>query len=212
MNLLSHESFKKITLFSFSLASRTKYSTCKYHEISSNNATIFIPFGYFPGPVAFAGAFVESLAELASASPGYLAIDAHVEILTVLAVRVARVSGRHGIVDFGTRKIKELAGTATLLLRLVRPVADAGLLGEDQAVRACNHVELALHAVIESVAVPRVFVSEVAVHAGTMRRWLRFLCANKRCVSYKRKSGVTLYVICTKSDGNIFLSHLYTAA
>lgn len=81
----------------------------------------------------------------------------------------------HRVIDFRAGEVEELAGTAALLLRLVRPVADAGLLGEDQTFRASDHVELALYAVVEGVAVPGVLVSEVAVHAGTVRRGLWLL-------------------------------------
>lgn len=74
----------------------------------------------------------------------------------------------NGIVDLRAGEVEELAGTATLLLRLVRPVADAGFLREDQTVRTSDHVELAFHAVVEGVTVPGILMGEIAVHAGTM--------------------------------------------
>lgn len=82
----------------------------------------------------------------------------------------------HAIVDLRAGEVEELARTATLLLRLVRPVANSGLLGKDQTVRTSDHVELALHAVVEGITVSGILVSEVAVHAGTVwrRLWLLY--------------------------------------
>lgn len=140
---------------------------------------ICVPFGYLPGPVAFPGAFVERLAELASASPRYFTVDAHVEILTVLGVRIARVRRGHAVVHPRTGEIEELARTAALLLRFVRPVANTGLFGKDEALRTGDHVVLALHAVVEGVTIPRVLVGEVTVHAGTVRRRLWLLCKSE---------------------------------
>lgn len=84
--------------------------------------------------------------------------------------------GSSGIVDFGAREIEQFPGTATFLLRLVRPIADAGLLREDQPIWARDHVKLSFDAVVERVAYSGVLVSEVAVHSWAMRRGLRFLC------------------------------------
>lgn len=135
-----------------------------------------VPFGYLPGPIALAGTLVERLSKLASASSRYLAVDAHVEVLAVLGVGVTRVCGCDRVVDLGAGEVEELTGTAAFLLRLVRPVADPGLFGEHQPIRAHDHVELALHAVIECVTVPGILVGEVAVHTGTVRRRLRLFC------------------------------------
>lgn len=83
--------------------------------------------------------------------------------------------------DRGTGEVEELARAAALLRGLVGPVADARLLGEDQAVRTGDHVELAFDAVVEGVAVPRVPVGEVAVHARAVGRRGWRLC-NCVCV------------------------------
>lgn len=74
----------------------------------------------------------------------------------------------HAIVYLWAGEIEELARTATLLLRFVWPVANTGLFGKDEAFRTGDHVELALHAIIEGIAVPRILMSEVTVHAGTV--------------------------------------------
>lgn len=133
--------------------------------MKSSFAIKFVPFGYFSGPIAFSGAFVERLAEFASASPRYFTIDTHVEVLAVLRVGITRMRRGHRIVDLRTGEIEEFAGTATLFLRLIRPVADTGLLGEHETIWTSDHIELALHAVIECITISGVLMSEVAVHA-----------------------------------------------
>ena len=135
-----------------------------------------LPFGDFASPVALAGALIEGLSELAAAASRRLAVDADVEVLAVLGVGVARVRRCYRLVNLGAGEVEDLLGAATLLLGLVGPGADAGLLREDESFRALDHVELALDAVVEGVAVACVFVGEVAVHARTVDGWDRCLC------------------------------------
>lgn len=52
---------------------------------------LYSPFGHIPGPVARFAAVIEHLSHLATIASGHLAIDTHVEILTILWVGVARV-------------------------------------------------------------------------------------------------------------------------
>lgn len=70
---------------------------------------IRIPFGYLPGPIAFPGALVERLAELASASPRYFTVDADIKILAVLGIGITRVRRGHAIVDLRAGEVEELA-------------------------------------------------------------------------------------------------------
>jgi len=74
----------------------------------------------------------------------------------------------HRLVNLRTSEVEEFAGTAALLLCFVRPIADAGLFGEDQTLRTSDHVKFALHAVIKGITIPGVLMSEVAVHARTV--------------------------------------------
>ncbi|KYN18320.1 hypothetical protein ALC57_09427 [Trachymyrmex cornetzi] len=129
----------------------------------SRFAAQFVPFGYFSSPVALSTAFVERLAEFASASPRYLTVDAHVEVLAIFSVRITRMRRGHRLVDLRTSEVEEFAGTAALLLCFIRPVANAGLFGEDQTIRTSDHVKLALHAVVKGITIPGVLMSEVAV-------------------------------------------------
>lgn len=62
------------------------------------------------------------------------------------------------------------SGTTALLLGLIRPGADASLVVVHQTIRAGDHVELAVHAVVELAALLRVFVGEVTVLARAMQR------------------------------------------
>lgn len=138
----------------------------------------FVPvfaFGYLPRPVAFSSPLVERLPQLAPAPPRYLTVHAHVKILAILGVRVSRVGRCDRLVHSRASEVEQLPGTATLLLRLVRPIAYTRLLGEHQTLRARDHVELPLHAVIERVAYSCVLVGEVTVHPWTMGGRLRFL-------------------------------------
>ncbi|KYN03182.1 hypothetical protein ALC62_06049, partial [Cyphomyrmex costatus] len=114
-------------------------------------------------PIAFSSAFVERLTEFASASPRYITVDAHVEVLTIFSIGITGMRRSHRLIDLRTGEVEEFAGTAALFLCLIRPVADAGFLGEDQALRTSNHVKLALHAVVEGITIPGVLMSEVAV-------------------------------------------------
>ena len=131
-------------------------------------AAQFVPFGYFSGPVALSTAFVERLAELASTSPRYLTVDAYIEVLAIFSVRITRMRRCHRLVDLRTSEVEEFAGTAALLLCFVRPVTDAGLFGEDQTLRASNHVKLALHAIVKGITIPGILMSEITVHARTV--------------------------------------------
>lgn len=81
----------------------------------------------------------------------------------------------NAIVDLRAGEVEELARTTTLFLRLVRPIANTGLLGKDETLRTSDHVKLALHAVVEGVAISGVLVGEVAVHARAVWRWLWLL-------------------------------------
>lgn len=83
---------------------------------------------------------------------------------------------RSGIVDVRTGEVEQLPGTAALFLRLVGPVADAGLLREDQSIWARDHIELSFDAVIERATYPGILVGEVPVNSWAMQRRLRFLC------------------------------------
>lgn len=149
----------------------------------SSFAIQFVPFGYLPGPIALSGALVERLAEFASASPRYFTVDAHVKVLAILGIGITRMRRRHGLVDLRAGEVEELARTATLLLRLIRPVADASFLREDQTIWTSDHIELAFHAVVEGITVPGVLMSEIAVHAGTVRRRLWLFCETRIDIS-----------------------------
>lgn len=138
----------------------------------------FVPvfaFGYFSSPVTLAGAFVESLSQLATASPRYLAVHADVEILTILGVGVSWMRSRDRVVDLWTGEIEKFPGTAALLLGLVGPITDTGLLGEYQTIGTGDHIVLPLDAVIKRVAYTSVLVTEVTVHPWTVGRRLWFL-------------------------------------
>lgn len=62
------------------------------------------------------------------------------------------------------------SGTTALLLGLIRPGADASLVVVHQAIRTGDHVELAVHTVVELAALLRVFVGEVTVLTRTVQR------------------------------------------
>lgn len=80
-----------------------------------------------------------------------------------------------GLVNLRASEVEEVPRAATLLLRLVGPVADSGLLRKYQTVRTRDHVVFALDAVVKRVANSGIGMGEVTVHSRTMLGWLRFL-------------------------------------
>lgn len=66
-------------------------------------------------------------------------------------------------------------GSTSLLLGLISPGTDTGLGVEDEASRAGNHIELAVHAVEEGVADFIILMGKVTVFTGTVLRRLGFL-------------------------------------
>lgn len=67
-----------------------------------------LPFGDVPCPVALLALVVEDLAQLAPVPSRRVAVDAHVEVLAVLRVRVSGMGGRNGLVDLRTLELEHL--------------------------------------------------------------------------------------------------------
>lgn len=66
--------------------------------------------------------------------------------------------------------------SAALLLSLIRPGTDTGLLVVNQAIRAGDHVELAVHAIVELATLLGILMREVAVPARAVQGWDWSLC------------------------------------
>lgn len=144
----------------------------KSGEMADSGRSILLPFGHVPRPVAHLGDIVEHLTSLAPVSPRHFPINADVEELTVLRVGVPRVLLPDRFVHLWATELEDVLRGASLLLCLVRPAADAGVLVVDQSGGADNHVEFAVDAVVELITDTGIFVGEVTVESGTVERWL----------------------------------------
>lgn len=136
---------------------------------------LVLPFGHPPRPFATLLRVVERLSPLAAVASGHSSIDAHVEELAVVGIRVPGMGQAEGLVHRRAREVEHILRGAALLRRLVGPRADSGLGVEDQAVWAGDHVEFTVDTVEELVADFLVSVAKVSVLPGTVQCGLRLL-------------------------------------
>lgn len=131
----------------------------------------FLPIGHFTGPFASFLGVIESLSQFASVSPWNIAIDAHVEELTVIGIFVPRMGHRNTLIHHGALEVEHIVSCASLLLRLIWPRADSCLRIKDQTRWTGDHVELSVDTVEEFVT--GTHLAEVAMLPGTVHRGLR---------------------------------------
>lgn len=127
-----------------------------------------LPLRHLTRPVAGLVLVVEDLTQFATVATRQITVNAHIEELTIIGIRVAWMRYSDALVHLGTLELENILRLAAGNAHLVGPRADAGFRIKDQSSRAGDHIELSVHAEIELITYARFLVAKVAVLSRTV--------------------------------------------
>jgi len=127
--------------------------------------------------IAFLGYWIVNGTNGTSVASWLFVVDANVEELTAVGIRVKRV-GYHGpavtfyLRSLGTLEANDVLGFTSLTVSFSWILANATVRIENESLGAGDQIELAVGAEVELIANSRIGVSEVAVGTRTVGRFL----------------------------------------